>query len=123
MSEHSDAMRALRDLDDSSLTCRRGSGIGHAWRVLGSYQHGDEQRRVALCERCGTSKTDRWVRRTGERHAPRYDHPDGYSLPEQPQAWEVRQEVMRRARVYPSEAAMITALTEGAVRRSKGASK
>jgi hypothetical protein len=123
MSEHTDALRALRDLDDVSLTCRRGSGIGHAWRVLGWYQHGDETRRSSVCDRCGTTKTDRWVKRTGERHAPRYEHPDGYSLPEQPQAYEVRMEVMRRARVFASEEAMITALTEGAVRRSKGASK
>jgi hypothetical protein len=117
VSEHTDALAALRQLDDESLTCRRGSGVGHAWRVLGYWQHGTETRRTLVCQRCGSERVDRWERTSGERHPGTYRYAEGYQLPEQPQAWEVRIECMRRAKTYPSEEAMIAALTEGVGRK------
>lgn len=115
MSEHTDAMAALRRLDDESITCRRGSGIGHAWRPIGYWQGPNgETRRLSECARdCGTEKVDRWNQRTGERFPATYRYAEGYSLPEQPQAFEVRMELIRRARVFSSEEAMLEALTEG----------
>ena len=114
MSEHTDAMRALHRLDDELITCRRGSGIGHAWRVLGYWQGaGGETRRTLVCDRCETQAVDRWHKRTGERHPRQYRYANGYLLDEHPQAFEVRMEIMRRVRVFANEDDMMTALTEG----------
>lgn len=118
MSEHSEAMKALRQLDSEFLECRRGSGIGHAWRTLGWWTEAGENRRLSACARCEGEKVDRWDKQTGERHPARYKMPESYAMPEQPAPFEVRLEVMRRVvRVYSSQESMIRALTEGKGRK------
>lgn len=92
----------LRSYRESYLACR---DLRHAWDVSGFFHAGGEVLRELTCLRCGTTRTDRWsrsfldVRRS-------YDYPDDYRLGDRPEAYEIRAEVFKRARVYDSADAM-----------------
>ena len=95
-----------------NLECR---SFGHAWSTVGYFESGGRVRRRLMCGRCQTDRTDSWSR-NGDRFAPRYDYPEGYRY--EPGAsikpYQVRQEVIRRATIYTSEAEMLAAITNGA---------
>lgn len=107
--------RVLRGYADDFLDCRN---IGHLWRSVGFFRgtDGTVHRRLT-CDRCGTDRTDRWVRDTGERLQGRYRYASGYQVStdegEKPYAVDVRLEVMRRAKVYANESQMLSAMTGG----------
>lgn len=111
--------KQVRQYDDVYLTCR---DLRHRWQLVGFYRSPDGLvRRLLDCERCGTQRADRW-RLSGEREPSSYSYVDGYSVEEGMDTYEVRKEVLHRATIYNSEAAMIAALTNSGtpkVRRGK----
>lgn len=108
----------LRAYRTTYLACR---DLRHAWDISGIYHAGGEVIRELTCMRCGTSRTDHWsrsfldVRRS-------YDYPDDYRLDDRPEAYEIRTEVFRRAKVYDSADAMHVA-RQATTRRSAPARK
>lgn len=108
------ALAALHDYDADYLECRRGN-LGHLWRAVG-YFRGEraETLRLVECQRCETTRVDRWGRGGVERLPSRYHYGEGYRLPgTQPDTAAIRGEVLRRATVYASEADMLAAITNG----------
>jgi hypothetical protein len=94
------------------LDCRN---LGHVWGTVGFYRLNGEVRRRLDCGRCGTERLDRWLS-NGDRRGASYSYVDGYRIEsdEPVTAHGVRVEVLARARVYASEAAMLAAMTKGA---------
>jgi hypothetical protein len=115
------ARGAFADYDGDFLECRRGN-LGHAWRAVGFWREADGVVcRGLICPRCDTERIDRWDRTSGERIGATYKYPNGYyveadSEGHRPDTFDVRREVIRRAKVYANEGAMLAAMTEGRVR-------
>jgi len=110
--------KQVRSYDDTYLTCR---DLRHVWEVVGFYRADGIVRRLLDCQRCGTQRDDKWTQ-SGERVASSYSYADEYQLRGGMDTYEVRLEVMHRATIYKSQAAMVAALTEAGtprVRRGK----
>ena len=109
----------VRTYDDVFLTCR---DLRHVWQLVGFYRSDNGVvRRLLDCARCGTQRQDRW-RMNGERESSSYSYAEQYQMQNGFDTFEVRKEVMHRATIYPSEAAMVAALTAGGtpkVRRTR----
>ena len=100
----------LKSYDESFLACRN---LGHVWRILGFFQGEGVIKRRLICQRCDADRTDRWEP-GGFRRSPTYGYPEGYRLEGmQPAATQVRLEMMRRARIFVSEAEMLASMTGG----------
>ena len=98
--------KALRGYDETYLLCRN---LGHTWEIMGYFRGAPGQVwRDLQCQRCGTERTDRWLR-SGERIAGRYNYADNYKLETDGRmvAIDVRLEVIRRATVYANEETML----------------
>lgn len=120
MPNQRDHAKQVKAYDDTYLTCR---DLRHVWQLVGYYRSpGGIVRRLLDCQRCGTQRADRW-RPNGEREASSYSYADAYQIESGFDTYEVRKEVMSRATIYQSEAAMIAALTDAGtprVRRNAG---
>lgn len=109
------ASKALRGYDADYLLCRRGN-LGHVWDVVGYWRAADGVvcRRLE-CARCESTRTDRWVRASGERLSPSYHYAEDYlihsSNGDKPEASDVRIEAIRRANIFANEDAMLDAMT------------
>lgn len=99
---------SLRRYDEKFLDCRE----VHFFLTVGWHKTDDGYvQRTRICTRCGTvckDKLDTYGDRVTSR---RYQWPEGYKLDGVVPRVRIRAESLRRAKVYPSEAAMIAAMT------------
>lgn len=103
-----DAEAAVHEYDDVYLTCR---DLRHQWRLVGFFRQNGTIHRVLDCDRCGTQRGDVW-RPNGERVRNQYAYAEGYRIEGvNVSQFDVRREVMSRAKVYASESDMVQALT------------
>jgi hypothetical protein len=119
--------RLLRGYDEVFLDCR---DLRHQWAVDGYYRTPEGQvHRDLTCGRCGTERTDRWDRASGDRLPSHYRYVGGYKVDsfdgERVGPNDVRLEVLRRVKVYASEEQMLAAMTDHTITTTKhqGASK
>ena len=102
----------LDGYDGDYLQCRN---LGHVWNVWGYYRRGSEVYRHLDCRRCRTERIDHWGT-NGARLGNRYLYVEGYRIDrddDDPRltTTDVRIEMMRRAKVYSSEQAMLDSMT------------
>jgi hypothetical protein len=112
----------LREYDDDFLLCRN---LGHHWEVIGYYRAPDGiVRRSVTCTRCETDRSDVWERSSGDRHPSSYRYAHGYRVEtgsgDKPGSTDVRLEVIRRAKVYANEQAMLDSMTNGKLGGRRG---
>jgi hypothetical protein len=72
---------AATTLDERSRFFAACRALGHEWRHRGVVAESGRFGAIgyqSACEHCGTTRTI-WVTRSGERFAPTYRYPDGYS--------------------------------------------
>lgn len=98
----------LAGYDNTYLLCR---DVRHAWSVEGYWRDGTAVRRKLHCLRCSTTRTDVWTAKGG-RLRNQYQHPDGYSVKGGLNQQAVREEELRRVRVFDNEAALMESLFE-----------
>jgi hypothetical protein len=95
------------DYPDTFLDCR---DLRHAWKRLGSYHAYGEIVRVLICARCDCTARDYWSPSGIRLRSRSYDYPDGYRLSDGSTVQDIRAQVLRKAAVYDTEAAMHAAL-------------
>lgn len=98
----------LTDYETKYLACR---DLRHAWEARGYYRGAyGGVRRLLTCLRCGTYREDRWE---GGEVKRAYDYPEGYQLDHKVDGAEVRDAVVKRAKVYATQDTMLKALMGG----------
>lgn len=98
--------RPLEGYDQSYLLCR---DIRHAWEVVGYFEDSVWIRRKLECSRCTTTRSDKWTP-WGVRLASQYSYPEDYRLTKDITAENVREEELRRVRVYKGEDELLKSL-------------
>lgn len=84
-----DQAEALLNLPTEYLMCRRGSGLGHLWKLVGVWSKsgttpkiGMVMHRLTRCERCRTElEVEFRLGIPNSQSYRRYVYPDGYLLP------------------------------------------
>lgn len=110
-----DTTPSLDDYDEKFLACR---DLRHAWQTYGMYLAQGQPKRRVWCMRCKTVRDDD-LTGVGTRHS--YDYPQGYQLDGRVYAVDVREEVLKRSKVYKDEASMLRALARGSSNGTKRA--
>lgn len=98
-----DVADALHEYKEVFLECR---DLMHQWKVRGYYRKAGWTGtfRSVVCRNCGMERDDRWDGAT-VRHT--YQQPEGYRIPElHVTKGDIRQEQLRRARVWESREEM-----------------
>jgi hypothetical protein len=94
--------------DETFLLCR---DVRHAWSIEGYYRDGTTVRRKLHCLRCSTTRLDTWTPKGG-RLRNQYAHPEGYRLGKGIKLQDVRQEELRRVKVFENEESLLQSLFE-----------
>ncbi len=112
------AAETLAATEEKFLECR---DLRHPWTVVGNpFYVGAEIHRRLVCDRCGTTATDRWSAK-GLRIARTYTYAKGYQAKGvRIRPIDVRKEVMNRVEVFADEQAMMSWMVSGGRRRRTG---
>lgn len=115
--EEFDTEEVLSSYSESFLDCR---GINHPWQQIGFYRDGGSTCRLLVCTRYGTERVDRWTA-NGERLKNNYrNRPDGYQIRGHHVSHrDIRQEILRRVRVFDTYQAMTDAAKRRGRRRTR----
>lgn len=95
---------SLEEYADRYLACR---DLRHAWETRGYFKQGGATKRRLRCLRCKTVRYDAWE---GFEVKRQYEYADGYLLDGRVYGADVRDELLRRNKVYADEESMIRAL-------------